>query len=297
MSLKIDEILSDNQSGSELISLKALEYYKQGLIKANEAGTDEEETCNALQSDSKILIKNQPNMALLRNVSSTVTDYYKRLLKSKKAGDNIISSVLAKIDEVISGLENDTKKITSFGSRITASSNKVMTISNSMLVREILISIADQKRRFEVFCLESSPPQEGKGFAEFLADHGIKTTLIADSQAGVFVQKMNLVLLGADRIYQDGFINKSGSLALCLAAKHFDVPVYLAAKTKKILLESERAVKFFPQDSAEIYNGKNKHLHSQNIYYEKIPLELIHKVICEDGVFESFEFINWYLKE
>jgi len=297
MSLSLNEILSDNQSGSELISRKALEYYKQILISAADNGADEEEICSILQADSKVLIKKQPNMVMLRYSSAAVIDYFKRLLKAKKAGSNIFNSVITKIDELFSKLEEDTAKITSMGSRIIAVSNKVMTISSSTLVREILLSIAAQKRRFEVYSLASTPPDEGTGFAEMLADHKIKTTLIADSQAGVFVQKMNLVLLGADRICKDSFINKAGSLPLCLAAKHFDVPVYLAVNTKKILLESDRAVKFLNQTSAEIYNGSNKKLQQQNIYYESVPLELVHKVICEDGVFESFEFINWYLKE
>ena len=297
MSLTLEDILSDNKSGSELISRKALEYYKQSLISAADSGADEEEICSNLQAESKTLIKNQPNMVLLRYSSAVVIDYFKRQLKSKKAGNNAYTSVIARIDELFSELEEDTAKIKLMGSRIIASSNKVMTISSSNLVREILLSIADQKRRFEVFSLASAPPAEGTAFAEMLADKKIKTTLIADSQAGVFVSKMNLVLLGADRICSDSFINKAGSLPLCLAAKHFDVPVYLAVNTKKILLESDRAVKFLNQNSDEVYIGKNKKLHHQNIYFESIPLELVHKVICEDGVFESFEFINWYLKE
>jgi len=287
MSLTLEDIIIDNKSGSELISRKALEYYKQSLISAADSGADEEEICSNLQADSKTLIKNQPNMVLLRYSSAVVIDYFKRQLKSKKAGNNAYASVIARIDELFSELEEDTAKIKLMGSRIIASSNKVMTISSSNLVREILLSIADQKRRFEVFSLASAPPAEGTAFAEMLADKKIKTTLIADSQAGVFVSN----------ICSDSFINKAGSLPLCLAAKHFDVPVYLAVNTKKILLESDRAVKFLNQNSDEVYIGKNKKLHHQNIYFESIPLELVHKVICEDGVFESFEFINWYLKE
>ena len=104
-------------------------------------------------------------------------------------------------------------------------------------------------------------------------------------------------MTGADRIYEDGFVNKAGTLPLCLTAKHFNVPVYLAAETTKILSLSERAIKNPEFPSEEIYKPKSKNLTVKNFYFEKIPLNLTQKVICENSLFETHEFINWYLKE
>ena len=123
---------------------------------------------------------------------------------------------------------------------------------------------------------------------------GVKVTIVADSQAGSIMDNMNIVLLGADRLYEDGFVNKSGTLAVCLLAKHFNVPVYLAVETIKILKESERSIKPVERDPAEVYKG-NKNIDVYNSYYEKIPLKLVDKVICEEGVFETTDFLSWYL--
>lgn len=296
MNLTLEAILADNQSGSEIITRKALELYKLRLVKGQAAGENLQKIYDELISHSKALIKNQPNMVLLRRKSTELTTYFKRIMKSAKE-DEVLAMVIEKVEQVMEEIDENAGKIASIGSKIIATSNKVMTISNSTLVRKIFLTIAAQHRRFEVYNLISHPPDEGIAFAEYLAKNNIRSTIIADSQVGVFLPKMNLVLIGADRLYKDGFINKAGTLPLCLAAKHHNVPVYLAVETGKILLESERAIKITNQNPDEVYKSNIRKLNAENIYYEKTPLELVHKIICENGVFETFEFKDWYLKE
>jgi len=297
MNLTIDSIMADSCSGSQTIARQMLAYFEQLLNQAGQNGESAEHTYEKLQADSKQLIRRQPNMVLLRRLSTVMLSYYKRLLKSGKNSAHIIAAMKIKLEQVKNELEQNSARIASMGSKIIATSNKIMTISKSTLVQRIFETTHQYKRRFEVFTLLSQPPGEGAGFAEALSGLGIKTTILADSQIGVFMPAMNLVLIGADRLYKNGFINKSGTLPLCLTAKHYNIPVYLAVETTKILLESERAIKLNSQDASEVYASGNKNLRAQNIYFEKTPLELVHKIICEDGVFETFEFINWYLKD
>ncbi len=294
---KFASILSDRHSGSYTISYKALEYYQHLIEKAGSEKTAADGLYEILRDASKTLIKQQPNMALLRWVGTNLLTFFKHLLKSDKEDAEIISTLQEKAKQIKATLENNTQKIAQMGSKVIATSNKVMTISSSTAVKEILLTAEKQKRRFEVFNLLSFPPSEGSRFAELLGRNGIKTTVIADSQMGVFLEDMNLVMVGADRIIEHGFINKAGTLPLCLTAKHYNIPVYLAAETLKILPEKERSIKKRKEDPREIYIPENKLVHVDNEYYETIPLDLIYKVICEDGVFETFEFINWYLKE
>lgn len=296
MSISLEKILSDNQSGSEIITRNTLLFFKETLVAARSSARKADEAGEAVFDGAKSLIKHFPNMVLLRRQCAAVTGLYKRLLKSARDED-VLEAVINRIDSLLEEMEENTRKIAAMGSKIIASYNKVMTISKSTLVSEIFITIAAQRRRFDVFNLISHPPDEGVGFAEFLANHDIRATLIADAQMGVFLPKMNLVLIGADRLYKDGFINKAGTLPLCLAAKHHNIPVYLAVETGKILFESERAIKFSSQDPLEVYRSSAKKLNVENVYYEKTPLDLVHKIICENGVFETFEFKEWYLKE
>lgn len=297
MSINIDTILNDNKSGSVTLTLNALQFYRDYLNKMLSASQKLENIFEQFQNVSKKIMKKQPNMILLRKSTYTILIYFKRLVKSERESEQIIKAVEKKILTIEQEIETRIKKIGNTGSKIIAPTNKIITISNSTLVKQILNTAYNQKRKFEVYCCKSHPPDEGVFLAETLDKSGIKTTLISDSQIGIFMPEMNLVLVGADRIYDNGFVNKAGTLALCLIAKYYNIPVYLAADTTKILPESERIIKFVNQNKKEIYAGNRKQISIENVYYEKVPINLIHKVICEDSIFDTIDFINWYLKE
>ncbi len=297
MNKTLENILNDNYSGSLSLTKKMLDLFRDELKSSAMNAATADDTYKSLQNMAKMLIKRQPNMVLLRKTSNALLLYFKRSLNSDKPLAEVIESIQAKIEALDEELDKNVDTISQLGSKIIANFNKVMTISNSTMVRNILLTASRHKRKFDVFCMKSHPPDEGAFLAEELTKQNIKTTLISDTGAGYFMPEMNLVLLGADRLYETGFVNKLGSLQLCLTAKYLNVPVYLAVETTKILIESERAIKITPQNPDEVYKSKNKDLGVINVYFEKVPLNLVHKVICENGVFETSEFINWYLKE
>ncbi len=293
----LESILNDNRSGSLTITKKSFDLFRQIVEEARKNSDDLEAVYKDVQNASKTLVKRQPNMVMLRKTGSNFLNYFKRILKSDKERDEILETIAQKVDQLEEEVDQNINKIAHTGSRIIANGNKIMTLSNSTIVKSIFDTANAQKRRFEVFNLKSHPPDEGITMSEYLLKQKIKVTLLADAEMGIFMPDMNLVLLGAERLFENGFVSKSGALPLCLTAKHFNIPVYLAVETTKILLESERAVKQIAYPGKEIYQKKNKKLTVENIYFEKVPLNLIHKVISEEGVFETFEFINWYLKE
>ncbi|MBD3225681.1 MAG: hypothetical protein GF313_13210 [Caldithrix sp.] len=294
---KLDELLNDNQSGSHIINEISLKLLSEQLEELQPQTDDLETLYKSVQATSKSILKQHPTMTLIRKSHNSFFNYFKRLLKTDKEDADVLQSLQEKIEQIIDELAHKRKKIITTGSRIIANSNKVMTISNSNLVKDIISKAQYQKRRFEVYSLISQPPGEGIQLARECDQNGIRTTVIADSQMGVFMEEMNLVIIGADRIYEDGFINKSGTLPLCLVANHYNVPVYLVSETDKILLESQRSIKQKQQNTREVFIPDSGNIHVDNFYFERIPLSCIHKVICEDGAFETFEFIDWYLKE
>jgi len=290
----LDKLLADNQSGSYTLTRNVFATYRE-YITNFDSDLTVEDMFDDIHHMSRVLIKHQPNMVLLRRTTNSLISFFKRLLKGEHGREEIKQSLIEKISQIEQDLNENLNNIAVSGSKIIANFNKVMTISNSTAVSEIINAAHEFKRKFEVFCLRSDPPGEGAAFAERLAARGIKTTLLADSQAGLIINDMNLVVLGADRLYESGFVNKSGTLQLVLLANHFNVPVYLAAETTKILKETERSIKLIERDPGEVHEEKEG-LQVINQYYETIPIELIHKVICEEGVYEREEFVNWYLK-
>lgn len=70
-------------------------------------------------------------------------------------------------------------------------------------------------RTFRVVVCESRPLNEGATLANTLADAGVDVTLITDAQAGMFVGRADIVLVGADSLTQDAVVNKVRQHTLC----------------------------------------------------------------------------------
>lgn len=295
MKLDLQSIFNDNQSGSYTLNCRLLERLRIYIAdcKNNEVAVDE--SFDELHHTLRNLIKHQPNMVLLRKSVAVITSYFKRSLKNDKSANEIYQAVDEKIQSYIAEMHNNSDIIAKSGAKIITNFNKILTISNSTLVKKVFDVASHQKRKFEVYSLKSDPPGEGIGFAESLSEMGLKVHLLADSQAGIVMNEMNLVLIGADRLYEDGLINKSGTLALCLLARYFNTPVYLVAETVKILKVSERSIKYNFKPVEEVYSGRDDSMSVVNRYFEEIPYNLINRVISEEGVFETREFISWYL--
>lgn len=296
MNLDIKDLLDDNKSGSYTITANTLNLFKKYILIQKKSEIDIDTVFGEVHSAVKILLRHQPNMVLLRKSCNSVVSHFKRILKTSRERCELLDAVEKRIEAILQELESNVENISLNGAKIITNFNKIMTISNSTIVNFVLKKADSQKRKFELYCLKSSPPTEGVLFAENMNKCGIKTTLVPDSQAGIVLSDMNMVLIGADRLYEGGFVNKSGTLALCLLARHYNVPVYLAVETLKILKESEHSIKQTDGDPNEVYNSKNG-ISVINRYYEKIPLNLVSKVISEEGVFETPEFTSWYLGE
>ena len=79
------------------------------------------------------------------------------------------------------------------------------------------------------------PGGEGRAFAEELAAAGLTTEVEADDDAEHAVGTVQVLLLGADTVFQDGsLLNKVGTSLLTKAARKAKVPVLVASEILKI---------------------------------------------------------------
>jgi eIF-2B alpha/beta/delta-like uncharacterized protein len=294
MKMTFDE-LRKNFLGSYIHSINAL-YVLQEMVDSNKM-SDPEKFAQDFNKMGRELIKWQPNQVAIRNRVTTVVYYLKRLIKANKSVDEIKIHTTEKINELIDDARKKQKQIAQIGSKLILNHNKVLTIGYSSNVKEILLAAKKQRRKFEVFCLESRPSFEGRILAEELVNAGVSSHIITDASMGRFMQEVNLVVTGADRIYENAFVNKIGTLPLALTAQKFQIPFYVAVETYKILHEVENAVRFYPQKSDEVYKAKKSSLQVSNYHFESIPLEYVSKVVNEEGIYDTVEFSNWYLEE
>jgi translation initiation factor 2B subunit (eIF-2B alpha/beta/delta family) len=107
----------------------------------------------------------------------------------------------------------------------------VMTHSASATVREALLHTPPDR----VVCTASEPEGEGRPFADDLEREGLAVEVVADADAEHAVESVDLLLLGADAVFEDGsLVNKTGTSGLAKVAHEAGVPVVVACETFKL---------------------------------------------------------------
>ena len=90
----------------------------------------------------------------------------------------------------------------------------------------------------KVYADETRPRFQGASLTAYELMHaGIDVTLICDSTAAVLMAqgKIDAVITGCDRVAANGDIaNKIGTFGVSIAAKHFGIPMYVAAPVSTI---------------------------------------------------------------
>ncbi|KXJ29025.1 translation initiation factor eIF-2B subunit alpha [Exaiptasia diaphana] len=124
----------------------------------------------------------------------------------------------------------------------------ILTHSRSRVVIEILKSAAKQKKRFNVFITESAPDKSGHLMHDQLEECGIPSTVILDTAVGYIIEKVNLVLVGAEGVVESGgIINKIGTYQMAVMTKAANKPFYVVA-------ESFKFVRLYPLNQEDVPN-------------------------------------------
>jgi methylthioribose-1-phosphate isomerase len=93
-------------------------------------------------------------------------------------------------------------------------------------------------RRPRVWADETRPLMQGARLTMWECDRlGIDATLVADGAAAALMAqgRVDLVIVGADRVAANGDVaNKIGTYGLAVAARHHDIPFYVAAPASTV---------------------------------------------------------------
>lgn len=149
--------------------------------------------------------------------------------------------------------------------------------------------------KFKVYADETRPYLQGARLTAYELQHaGIDVTLICDNMAGLLMSqgKIDAIITGTDRVAANGDVaNKIGTLSLGVLAHYFKVPLYIAAPTPTIDMNtaSGKEIPIEERDPAEITNWYGKKIAPDNISvynpaFDVTPHELITAIITEKGI-------------
>lgn len=126
------------------------------------------------------------------------------------------------------------------------SNMNVMTHSYSKVVFEALYVAHKAGVQMHIWVTESQPDASGRLMHDTLKKAGLKTTLVLDSAVGYLMERIDMVVVGAEGVMETGgIINKIGTLNVAICAKTMNKPVYVMA-------ESIKFVKEYPLNQADI---------------------------------------------
>jgi len=177
-----------------------------------------------------------------------------------------------------------------FIEEINLKGKTVLLHSNSSSIHSLFSELAASHIFPTIFQTSSGPVNEGKIQVEYLSKLGFNIKFIHESAAGKFIDKIDVVVFGADLITEDKFLNKTGTFLISLLFKHYNKPVYVISDSRKILntqkLSEEIKSGLLTENEKskeELWENPPKNVKPLNYYFEFTPNNLVTKFFTEKG--------------
>lgn len=164
---------------------------------------------------------------------------------------------------------------------------RVMLFSNSSSLHALIELMAERALDVEFIQCHSFPTGEGKHQAKKLIDQGFKVTFIADAAIPLFMAQTDIAVMGADLIYADCFLNKTGSFSVALAAQYFKKPLYVLSDTRKIEVDNEVPDIDTAREGHLLWRSAPEGVTPVNIYFERVPRSFVTGIYLETGLWTN----------
>ena len=264
---RIALIASDRESGASEILDTALEL----LRDARDAGL-------AMRPVARGLCRAQPSMAPIWNATLEAIATEERPHRLDRFAQRVARAPAALARVAVEVLAPPPAGMARQGPL------RLVTISFSRSVGTVLEAL-HQLRPVRLACSESRPALEGRRLASRLAGRGIPVTCFADAAIGHALAAADAVLVGADAVGPEWFLNKSGTRMLAAAATLQGVPVYVVASRDKFVPHAVGARLVAREgEPGEVWEAPPASVEVRNPYFESTPLDLVTAVISDAGL-------------
>ena len=157
----------------------------------------------------------------------------------------------------------------------------------------VIRSAVKAGKKVRVIACETRPLLQGARLTAWeLSRDGIPVTVITDSMAAHFMrtEKIDAVIVGADRITSDAVFNKIGTYMHAVCARHHKIPFYVAAPLSTFDAQRKaRDVVIEERGRDEIARIGNRTfvppaVPVKNPAFDATPMELVSAIIMENGI-------------
>lgn len=238
-----------------------------------------------LSEAKEILFASRETEPLMRNALRWIISQVE--MNNRKSLAKLKETVSSASQQFLKNLEDSREKIADIGAKRIRNSSVVFTHCHSSTVTYLLKKAKEEGKSFEVICTETRPVFQGKTTAKEMLELGVKTTFIIDSAARFFMNKADLVLVGADAVTSEGnVINKIGTSTIALIAHEARTPFYVVSELLKFDPETMHGdyEKIEERSPNEIWEDSPRNLIIRNPAFDVTRRDFIHGIICEEGM-------------
>lgn len=151
------------------------------------------------------------------------------------------------------GVISAKESVAKLASKFIAKNTKILMHSRSMTALACLKNAQKADKNIFVYVTESRPNSSGRQMCDLLTKEGIKNQLIMDASIGIYLEKVDMVMVGAEGVCESGgILNKVGTYPLAICARAINKPFYVVA-------ESYKFIKMYPLNQSDVPNS-NKQL-------------------------------------
>jgi translation initiation factor 2B subunit (eIF-2B alpha/beta/delta family) len=280
----VDTLLADNTSGSGDL-LTFLTDSIKGLADRQE--TKSKLDARKFRGQLVRIREGKPVFLVLQHFTGALTGFLgdKSFVK--------IDALKAFIDAYTEEWKDVNERITSNVHQVTGLAGMTILVhSNSSTVCSLLGSTQSAASGIRIIQTESRPVMEGRIQGRRLADLGYQVKMITDASIFMYIQQADIAILGADAVYPEYFINKSGSHSVALACREYGKNCLVVCDSRKLWFnQHENAVSLTgfgrPAPPEELWADPPGNITIENYYFEKIPVSLVSKFVFENRIVEG----------
>jgi translation initiation factor 2B subunit (eIF-2B alpha/beta/delta family) len=267
--MDLHKIFNDNISGSSEIARKIIDWLKS--LSLSESGNALPGLLKAMES----LEKKFQHFSAVRHLIRAVRQHINAIYSDP---DVRLSSLSKFLEEYRKTWDANQRSAAERIIKEIDFNNKAVLLHSHSRSLVMLFELLAQKRvPAEIIQTVSAPGKEGIVQAENLAKKGFTVKLINEAAASRFITDVDMFICGADAVYPEIIVNKTGTMMLALLCRHFRKNFYVLTDSRKFI-DKEVVVPFClekfreaTKPPAEILQNPPPGIIPVNYYFEPVP--------------------------
>lgn len=276
----VQRLQADNTSGATALVELALEIFE--TFASQDTALTPHDFSAALAALVGAVLTAQPAMAVMINLAQHAL---------QACPDGLpVTTARQQLQQALAAFRRDLRQSTELlcqqALTVLSPRSTVLTYANSTTVIAALRYAHAHGRVRRVLLSESRPAYDGRPQARALLEYGIAVEYSIDIALCERLAEADVVLVGADAVFPEHFVNKLGTHALAQLARLHGVPVFsLCAANKFLPAAAVSLVRIVDHPRDEVWPDAPDDLLISNRYFDATPLALVHGIVSEQGIY------------